>query len=109
MHPIVRMILQRLALGLGMLWVISMVIFMSVELLPGDLAQQTLGPAATAETVAVLRHEMGLDRPAITRYVEWVENVVSGDFGKSLSSRREISELIVGRLGNTFFLATFAA
>lgn len=108
-HPIARMILQRLALGLVTLWAVTVIIFTSVQLLPGDLAQQTLGQAATPETVAVLRHQLGLDRPAATRYAEWLGHVVTGDFGRSLSNRRDISELIAGRLGNTLFLAGLAA
>ncbi len=103
------MILQRLALGLVTLWVVSVVIFASVQLLPGDLAQATLGQAATPETVAALRHQLGLDRPAPARYAEWLGHALTGDFGRSLSSRREIAELIAGRLGNTVFLAGFAA
>ncbi len=109
MHPLVRMIVQRLSLGCVILLVVSVLIFFAVELLPGDLAQEILGQAATPETVAAFRLELGLDRPPLTRYLEWLGGILSGDFGKSLANQREISELISTRLSNTFFLAGYAA
>ncbi|WP_350334739.1 ABC transporter permease [Coralliovum pocilloporae] len=109
MHPILRMVFQRLGLGLLTLFVVSVIIFSAVELLPGDLAQEILGQAATEETVAAFRRELGLDQPAFTRYFSWLGGVLQGDFGKSLANQREISELIGSRLGNTLFLAAFAA
>ena len=109
MATIVRMIVQRLALGLLTLWVVSLIIFSAVEFLPGDLAQEILGQSATPETVAAFRKELGLDRPPVERYVDWLGNVLRGDFGKSLANQREISELIGQRLWNTLFLAAMSA
>ena len=79
------------------------------KLLPGDLAQEILGQAATPETVAAFRKELGLDQPPITRYWNWLLNLLQGDFGRSLANKREISELLGTRLFNTFFLAGVAA
>ncbi len=109
MHPLLRLIGQRLLLGLLTLVVVSLIIFLSVELLPGDLAQQILGQAATPETVAALRSELGLDLPPHTRYLNWLGGMLQGDFGRSLANQREISELLTRRLGNTLFLAGLAA
>jgi len=109
MHPILKLVLQRLGLGLITLWVVSMIIFLGVELLPGDLAQEILGQAATPETVAAFRKELGLDEPAVTRYFDWLFGVLQGDLGTSLANKREISELLGDRLMNTLFLAVFAA
>ncbi len=109
MHPILSMALRRLALGLLTLLVISIVIFSAVEMLPGDLAQEILGQSATPETVAAFRKELGLDKPPVERYFSWLGGVFQGDFGKSLASKREISELISGRFANTMFLAGYAA
>lgn len=109
MHPIIKLTLQRLGLGVLTLLVVSVIIFSAVELLPGDLAQEILGQAATPETVAAFRKELGLDRPAAIRYVEWLGGIARGDFGTSLANQREISELISARLGNTLFLAGMAA
>jgi peptide/nickel transport system permease protein len=89
--------------------VVSLIIFLGVELLPGDLAQAILGQSATEETVAAIRRELKLDLPAYQRYFEWLVGILQGDFGKSLANQREISELIGGRLGNTLFLAALAA
>jgi peptide/nickel transport system permease protein len=103
------LIIKRLALGLLLLLAISMVIFVGTELLPGDVAQSILGQSATPQAVANLRLEMGLDRPAFERYFEWLFNIMQGDLGTSLSSKREISQMIGDRLGNTLFLAACAA
>ena len=103
------MIGKRVVLGIGTLFVISLIIFGAVELLPGDVAQELLGQGATEETVAALRHELGLDRPAYVRYFSWLSNALQGDFGNSLANGRPIAELISTRLGNTLFLAVYAA
>lgn len=109
MRPIITIVAQRLALGLLVLFAVSLIIFLGVELLPGDLAEEILGQAATPETVAAMRKELGLDLPPYIRYFEWLGGMVQGDFGTSLASQREISELIGVRLGNTLFLAGLAA
>jgi peptide/nickel transport system permease protein len=103
------MIIQRLGLGLMVLFVVSLIIFLGVELLPGDLAQEILGQMATPESVAAFRAELGLDLPPHTRYIEWLKNILQGDFGTSLANGREISELIGVRFSNTLFLALVAA
>ncbi|MEM8597465.1 MAG: ABC transporter permease, partial [Pseudomonadota bacterium] len=63
MSPVLRMTAGRLGLGLLTLWVISLIIFGAIELLPGDLAEEILGQSATEETVAAFRRELGLDQP----------------------------------------------
>ena len=85
------MVAQRLALGLLTLFVVSLVIALSIELLPGDLAEAILGQSATPETVAAFRRELGLDLPLHTRYIEWLAGMLQGDFGTSLANNREIS------------------
>ncbi len=109
MNKILKMIAQRLGLGLLTLWVVSMIIFLGVELLPGDLAQAILGQSATEETVAAFRRELKLDLPPHERYFDWIIGILQGDLGKSLANQREISELIGVRLWNTMFLAVVAA
>ncbi|GMG80840.1 ABC transporter permease [Paralimibaculum aggregatum] len=103
------MILGRLGLGLATLLAISVIIFSAIEMLPGDLAQEILGQSATPETVAAFRSELGLDRPALERYLDWAGGIATGDFGTSMASRRPISELIAARISNTLFLALYAA
>ncbi len=108
-RDILRLVLKRLGLGLVTLLVISIIIFFMVELLPGDLAEAVLGQGATQETVAALRQELGLDRPAVIRYLDWLSGAVVGDFGNSLISGDKVGEAISGRFLNTLFLAAYAA
>lgn len=109
MIEIWRMIGQRLLLGLLTLFIVSVVIFGATELLPGDLARELLGQSATEETLAVLREQLGLNDPAPLRYWNWLSGVLQGDFGVSMATQRPISDLIAARLGNTLFLALYAA
>ncbi|MDJ0896067.1 MAG: ABC transporter permease [Alphaproteobacteria bacterium] len=109
MIKILQMVAQRIALGLLTLFVVSLIIFLGVELLPGDLAEAILGQAATPETVAAFRRELGLDLPPHTRYLEWLGGMLQGDFGRSLANDRPIADLIGVRFANTLFLALIAA
>lgn len=114
MHPVLRTVLQRLGLGLLTLFIVSVVIFSSLELLPGGFAEAILGQSATPETVAAFNREIGLDRPAVVRYLEWIGGVVTGNFGYSYagfggSIKRSVTDLIAPRLYNTFFLAIMSA
>ncbi|MPW20691.1 ABC transporter permease subunit [Paraburkholderia sp. CNPSo 3157] len=104
-----RLVAARLGLALFTLWIVSMVVFGITGLLPGDAAQQALGQAATPEQVAALRHQFGLDQPAITRYVQWLAHVGTGNFGTSLSNNLPVSELISTRLPNSLVLAGLTA
>ena len=109
MHPILKLVFQRLALGILLLFGASALIFGLTEALPGDAAQAVLGQSATPEALANLREEMGLNRPALTRYIEWLGGIVQGDLGQSLTNKLDIAESIGKRLGNTLFLACVAA
>ncbi len=104
-----RLILTRIVLGLLTLFAVSILIFAATEVLPGDVASAVLGQGATPETLAVFRQELGLDRSAYVRYMEWFTNAIQGDFGKSLTNKRDIITTITPRFGNTMFLAGFAA
>ncbi len=109
MSSILKIIAQRLALGLFTLFAISIIIFLGVEALPGDLAEAVLGRSALPETVAAFRRELRLDLPMHIRYIEWLSAFVQGDLGNSLANGRPIAQLIGTRLSNTLFLALFAA
>ena len=109
MQGILWLVARRLALGLGTLIVVSLLIFMAVELLPGDIAQAILGQSATPETLAALRTRLGLDDPAWLRYLTWLGGAVQGDFGTSLISGEPVGRAIAGRFANTLFLAVYAA
>ncbi|MGH2359313.1 MAG: ABC transporter permease [bacterium] len=109
MHPVLTTVLQRLGLGLVTLLVVSVVIFLAIEMLPGDFAKAILGQAATPETVAAFQKEIGLDQPPIQRYFAWIGGILQGDFGSSFSARgdyhRSVMDIIGPRLWNTLFLA----
>ncbi|MEM8579358.1 MAG: ABC transporter permease [Pseudomonadota bacterium] len=109
MHPIATLVAQRLALGLLLLLAASALIFGLTEILPGDAAQARLGQAATPESLANLREEMGLNRPALTRYFEWLGGIVTFDLGNALTNRLPIAEQVSSRMANTLFLAFWAA
>lgn len=87
----------------------SALIFIGTEILPGDLASAILQNQATPENLAKLRLDLGLDKPALLRYAEWLFGAVRGDFGRSLANGRDVMELIAPRFGNTMFLAAYAA
>lgn len=107
--PLMMLILQRLGLSALLLLAVSMLIFGGVEALPGDFATTYLGQSATPQAVANIRSDLGIDRPITTRYFEWLGGAVQGDFGNSWASGNSVSEQIGRRLGNSLFLAFFAA
>jgi peptide/nickel transport system permease protein len=109
MNTILGIVVKRLGLGLLTIIVISMLIFLGVEALPGDVATAILGQEATPETVAAFRKELKLDLPPHVRYFAWLGDFMRGDLGTSLANKRPISELIFWRFKNTIFLATSAA
>ena len=109
MHPILKLVAQRLALGALLLFAASALIFGLTEVLPGDAAQALLGQSATPENLANLRAEMGLDRPAVTRYFEWLGGIATGDLGNALTNKLPIAEQVSRRMSATLFLAFWAA
>jgi peptide/nickel transport system permease protein len=108
-NAIVKLVAQRIALGLVLLWAVSMLIFFGIALLPGDAAQAMLGQSATPEALANLRHQMGLDQPMVGRYLHWLGGLLTGDLGTSMTNGEDIASAIGERLGNTLFLASWAA
>jgi peptide/nickel transport system permease protein len=103
------LVIKRIAMGFLTMIVISVLIFVGVEALPGDLATAILGQEATPETVAQFRKELKLDEPPVKRYFLWLGAFMRGDLGNSLANKRPVAELIVWRFKNTIFLAASAA
>lgn len=87
---------------------VSFLVFALNELSPGDVARKLLGPFATQDQVDLLNKEMGLDRPLLVRYAEYMARALSGDFGDSIIYRQPVSELLWDRLGNTLLLASIS-
>jgi peptide/nickel transport system permease protein len=88
----------------GTLFAVSVVSFLLVALLPGDVALLILADAATPERVAALRAQLGLDQPLAIRYLHWLSNVLSGDFGAAIHSGEPILKVILSRLPVTLEL-----
>lgn len=109
MGGILKLIAQRLALGILLLLAVSVLIFVGTQILPGDVAQSILGQAATPQALENLRRELGLNDPAYIRYLKWLGGVLQGDLGTALSNGQDIGTQLGKRLGNTLFLAGVAA
>ncbi len=87
------------------MFVISMLVFFIAAVVPIDPARSALGPYAAQEAVDDLRDQMGLDRPVVVRYADWIWGAVRGDFGQSIHYRRPVSELVAMRLKRSLMLA----
>ena len=107
--PILKLVVQRIALGIVLLLAVSVLIFLGTEILPGDVAQSILGQSATPQSLANLREQLGLDQPGYVRYFAWLGGVLTGDLGTALTSGQDIASSIGDRLANTLFLAAAAA
>ena len=103
-----RFIIRRMGLIGVTLLVVSLAIFLVTEVLPGDVATMILRQGATEENLAVVRRDLGLDRPAHERYLSWVGSAVRGDLGDSYKQKRPITEVVRPRLSNSAILAVFA-
>ncbi len=106
---ILGMVLRRIGLGIITLFVVSLLVFFGIELLPGDIAQAILGQGATEETLAVIREELGLERPAIVRYFEWLGGLLTGNLGDALGTGRQIFDIMALRLPTTLLLGGVTA
>ncbi|MBW2062274.1 MAG: ABC transporter permease [Deltaproteobacteria bacterium] len=110
-----RAILRRIIIGIVTLFVVSVMIFVGTSVLPGDVAEIILGQMATPDSLAALRHDLGLDQPAYIRYFLWLGDLVTGDLGISKAGAgfgtvgTAISTMISSRLMNTFRLAGMVA
>ena len=109
MSVALKLVAQRIALSLLLLFLVSGLIFAGTQILPGDVAQSILGQSATPEALANLRKDLGLNEPALQRYISWLGNALHGDFGTALTNGQDILSSLSGRLKNTLFLAFWAA
>jgi peptide/nickel transport system permease protein len=102
------LIARRLLLSAVTLLLVSAFVFFVLEILPGDVATRILGRDATPESLAVLREQLGLDQPVLTRYLTWLGGLLTGDLGQSLVSSRSVSEILAPRIFNTLALSVYA-
>ena len=91
---IARFLAGRLALSLVTLWLLSMIVFALGQWLPGDIGRAILGPLADARAVAALDHQLGVDRPVLVQYAQWIGRFVRGDMGVSYAYRTPVAPFI---------------
>lgn len=101
-------LLQRIAFAILVIWGVSIAVFSIVQLIPGDPARVVLGVQANEETVAVMRGRMGLDRPVVVQYIDWLTGVLRGDFGQSLITAQDVAPQLYNRFFPTLQLALVA-
>ena len=97
---------RRLLGAIPVLLGVSIVVFLCMQLVPGDIAKALLGPLATEETVAEFRQYLGLDQPIPVQYLNWLGRALQGDLGRSFSSNMLVSDLLQDRLRNSAILLT---
>jgi peptide/nickel transport system permease protein len=101
-------LLKRCATLVATLVAVSLVVFLVMDVLPGNAAQVMLGPEAPPETVAALAHKLNLDRPPLERYLAWIEGAFRGDFGMSYAYNTPVGELVSQSMSLTLPLALMA-
>jgi peptide/nickel transport system permease protein len=106
--PVLRLVVKRLLMAIPIMLGVTVLTFWVLSLIPGNAAQQLLGPEATPEDIALLEQQLGLDQPGVVRYFDWLQGAVTGDLGNSLVSRQPVSEILSARLPVTAELVFLA-
>jgi len=101
-------ILQRLALALIVILGVTFVVFLIIQFVPGDPARISLGQQANEEAIEARREQMGLNRPFVVQYADWLWDAARGDLGDSLITGQSVSQQVAERLPATLQLAVFA-
>lgn len=99
---------KKLLVMIVTLIAVSFLVFLAFEIIPGDVAVSQLGTEATLERVAALRHELGLDRPFLVRYGDWILSYIKGDFGTSYSYHIPVSSMIAQKIPITLTMSLIA-
>ena len=102
--PIWGFMLRRLLQGVVVLFLVSLVVFVATQALPGDTARAILGRTATPASLAALREQLHLNRPLVLQYVIWAGGLLHGDAGTSLAAQEPVTKLIGDRIVNSAFL-----
>lgn len=103
-----RLLASRILFSALTLLLVSILIFLILEALPGDVATRILGREATAKALEVLRSQLHLDQPALVRYFQWLGDFIRGDLGTSIATGRPIADVLGPRIVNTLLLSLFA-
>jgi peptide/nickel transport system permease protein len=103
-----RFLLRRLVLAVVTLFLLSIIVFVGAQVLPGNVARAILGPFADQRAVVALNKELGIDRPLVVRYADWISGFLRGDLGQSFSTRRPVWDVVKPALINSSKLAALA-
>jgi len=103
-----RYLLKRLLGLIPTLLIVAVLVFGFVHMLPGDPARLAAGPEVGPETIELVRKDLGLDLPLHQQFVRFFSNALQGDFGKSIRTKRPVSQEIAERFGPTFWLTVVA-
>jgi peptide/nickel transport system permease protein len=109
LRGIAGFIVRRTILGLGTLFLVSVIVFAATQALPGDPARSILGRNATPESLATLREQLDLGKPVVEQYTNWFGGILTGDLGRSLAANVPVTELIGKRVENSAVLMLLAA
>lgn len=101
-------LLKRLVWMIPVLLGVSFVVFSMMHIAPGDPAEALMGPLSTAETLAKARHDLGLDRPFLVQYADWVGHAVRGDLGDSVRMSQPVAPEVIARAKHSATLASVA-
>jgi peptide/nickel transport system permease protein len=105
---VTRFLLKRLGLAVVTLFLLSLLVFVLAQLLPGDIGRAILGPLADQQSVDLLDHELGVDRPWFEQYWSWISSAVQGDLGTSYAFQQPVTTLVGHALWNSLKLALVA-
>jgi peptide/nickel transport system permease protein len=105
---ILKFLIKRALLSLITLGILSIIVFLGGQLLPGDVGRAVLGPLADARAVALFDHQLGLDRPLIVQYWDWISHFVIGDMGVSFTYRAPVAPFVADALVNSLKLGALA-
>lgn len=103
-----RYLLRRIGLAIVTLWLLSLIVFLAGQVLPGDPGRAVLGPFASQSAVRAYDHQLGVDRPLIVQYLGWIGGLLHGNMGTSYTFRSPVEPFIVAALGNSAKLALLA-
>ncbi len=103
-----RFVLKRVALALVTLWILSVIVFLAAQVLPGDPGRSILGNLAAPSAVKALDHQLGVDKPVLTQYWIWISHFVQGHPGTSYQYQSAIGPMLTGALGRSLKLAALA-
>ena len=101
--------LKRILALIPVLIGVTLLVFLIMQLAPGDPAKIMLGTKATETSLTQLRHELGLDQPLHVQYLRWIGRVLQGNFGRSIQLKREVLPFLLDRFRNSLYLTAFAA